>query len=180
MNFKKLSHWLGGYLMMLFLSCNIWAQKPAGTPSVASEAFDKKLEKLLRFSVPVISVQQLQQNPGDYIVFDAREKEEYEVSHIEGAQWIGYDSPDFTVLDAIPSSKKVVVYCSVGYRSEKIAEKLKEKGLSDVYNLYGSIFEWVNKGYPVVNAEGETVSRIHTYNEKWSQWVDNPTFKKVY
>lgn len=180
MNFKKISHWLGSYLMMLFLSCNIWAQKPAGAPSVASEAFDKKLEKLLRFSVPVISVQELQQNPGEYILLDAREKEEYEVSHIDGAQWIGYDAPDFSVLNDIRTSKKVVVYCSVGYRSEKIAEKLEKQGFLDVYNLYGSIFEWVNKGYPVVNSEGEKVSIVHTYNEKWSQWVDNPAFKKVY
>lgn len=180
MNFKKISHWIGGYLMMLLLSCNIWAQKPAGAPSVASEAFDKKLEKLLRFSVPLISVQELYQKPDAYILLDAREFEEYEVSHIKGSHWIGYDDPDFDVLNTLPNDKEVVVYCSVGYRSEKIAEKLKDQGVSKVYNLYGSIFEWVNQGYPVINKAGDTVSKIHTYNEKWSQWIDNPAVEKVY
>ena len=145
MKLRKLFQWLGGYVLMLFLSCNIWAQKPAGTPSVASEAFDKKLERLLRFSVPVISVDQLKEHLNDYILLDARELEEYNTSHITGATWIGYDNPDFSVLDDLPKNKNVVVYCSVGYRSEKMGEKIKDAGFSKVYKLYGSIFEWVIK-----------------------------------
>ncbi|MCB0663255.1 MAG: hypothetical protein KDC24_10980, partial [Saprospiraceae bacterium] len=89
MKLKKVIQLIGGYVLMLLLSCNIWAQKPAGTPSVASDAFDKKLERLLRFSVPVISVEALKGHEQEYILLDAREKEEFDVSHIDGAKWIG-------------------------------------------------------------------------------------------
>jgi rhodanese-related sulfurtransferase len=180
MSIKRIKQWLGGYMLLFMLSCNIWAQKPANAPSVKSEEFDQKLEKLLKFSVPVLGVEALHNNPEEYIILDAREKEEFEVSHIAGAKWIGYDDPDFSELDLHSKNKPVVVYCSVGYRSEKMGEKLKEMGFSKVFNLYGSIFEWVNQGYPVVNEQGKQVSRVHTYNEKWSQWVNNPNIEKVY
>ncbi|MEZ4982079.1 MAG: hypothetical protein R2769_10945 [Saprospiraceae bacterium] len=76
--------------LLFMLSCNIWAQKPADAPSVKSEEFDQKLEKLLKFSVPVLGVEELHAHSNDFILLDAREKEEYKVSHIEGAKWIGY------------------------------------------------------------------------------------------
>jgi len=33
------------------------------------------------------------------------------------------------------------VYCSLGIRSEVIAKKLKKAGYTNVFNLYGGIFE---------------------------------------
>jgi rhodanese-related sulfurtransferase len=44
----------------------------------------------------------------------------------------------------------------VGYRSEKVTEKLQKAGFTQVSNLYGGIFEWVNQGYPIVNQSGAT------------------------
>ncbi len=55
----------------------------------------------------------------------------------------------------IGEESKVVVYCSVGYRSEKIAEKLKAAGYKNVFNLYGGIFEWENQNLPVYDSNGE-------------------------
>ena len=49
-------------------------------------------------------------------------------------------------------SDTIVLYCSIGYRSEKIGEKLVEMGYGHVFNLYGGIFEWVNRDLPVYNA----------------------------
>ena len=113
-------------------------------------------------------------------IFDAREEEEYLTSHIKGARYLGYKKFDEQKLAGVPKNAKVVVYCSVGYRSEKIGERLQKMGFTDVSNLYGSIFEWVNRGYPVVGQNGEPTRRIHTYNAKWSQWVDNDDAEKVW
>ena len=47
-------------------------------------------------------------------------------------------------VEDIARESTIVVYCSVGYRSEKIAEELDKLGFTNVSNLYGGIFEWIN------------------------------------
>ena len=56
---------------------------------------------------------------------------------------------------------------------KKIGEQLQEAGFTKVFNLYGSLFEWANQDYPLENAEGTVTHKVHTYNKKWSQWVDD-------
>jgi rhodanese-related sulfurtransferase len=75
------------------------------------------------------------------VLIDSREKREFEVSHIDNAVWVGYDTFKMKRIKHIPKDQKIVVYCSVGYRSEKIAEKLIKKGYTKVSNLYGGVFE---------------------------------------
>jgi len=74
----------------------------------------------------------------------------------------------------------MVVYCSIGYRSEKIGEKLLRLGYKNVYNLYGSIFEWANEKYQLVGSNGKTTNRVHSYNKSWSKWVTNEEIKTVW
>ncbi|KAA3620759.1 MAG: rhodanese-like domain-containing protein [Bacteroidetes bacterium] len=145
-----------------------------------NENFDKKVNQLLSYTVPVMDVDKLQQLQDDVIILDAREREEYDISHIKGAQYIGYKKLEKDKLTSIPKDTKIVVYCSVGYRSEKIGERLQKMGYTNVHNLYGSIFEWVNRGNPVVDKNEKVTTQVHTYNKKWSQWVDRPQAKKVW
>ena len=111
------------------------------------------------------------------MVLDAREKKEFDVSHLNGAIWVGYD--DFR-LDRVKAEKdgRVVVYCSVGYRSEKIGEKLKKAGYSNVFNLFGGIFKWKNSAYPLVDDTGSETDYIHAYDADWGKWLVKG--KKVY
>ena len=104
------------------------------------------------------------------VFLDAREREEFAVSHIPGAVWVGYDDFDLARTNTFEKDEKIVVYCSVGYRSERIARKLQKAGFTNVTNLYGGIFHWVNEDNQVVDAKGPT-KRVHTYNEKWSKWL---------
>ena len=145
-----------------------------------NKAFDQELTRLLSFSVPTIGVEELRDIQDEVYIFDAREEEEYLASHIKGARYLGYQNFKGQRLADVPKNAKVVVYCSVGYRSEKIGEKLQKLGFTNVNNLYGSIFEWVNRGYPVIGQDGEPTQKIHTYNAKWSQWVDNGEAEKVW
>ena len=164
-------------LLLTNLAC---AQAPVDRPHLADKKFDSKVAQLIDFSVPVISVETLKQNKANYVLLDAREKEEYNVSHIEDARFIGYKDFDDSRLEGVTKDAKIVLYCSVGYRSEKIGEKLQKLGYNNVYNLYGSIFEWVNQGNKVVDKDGNVTQKIHTYNRNWSQWVDEGKAEKVW
>jgi rhodanese-related sulfurtransferase len=167
-------------LNTLFSSFSAVQAQHAKTATCLNKAFDHKVNSYLSYSVPVISVSEAHQKSGDIVFLDAREKNEFDISHITNAHWVGYD--DFQVSRVPKTSKDalVVVYCSIGYRSEKIAEKLIKAGYKRVRNLYGSLFEWVNAGYEVVDKQNKPVKKIHTYNESWSQWVLQPSFQKVY
>lgn len=167
-------------LLFLFFGISACAQAPDNRPDIENPDFDKRLTNLLSFSVPLMGVQELAANKEEIYILDAREEAEYEVSHIPGARYIGYDKFKKKAVSDIPKDAKIVVYCSVGYRSEKIGEKLKKQGFEDVSNLYGSIFEWVNAGNAVENAKGEKIKAVHTYNKKWSQWVIDGRAEKVY
>ncbi len=147
---------------------------------VLNPTFDERLEKLLSFTVPVIDVPEANENADEYIFLDARELEEYQISHIPGARYIGYKKFDEDLLEGISHDDKIIVYCSVGYRSEKIGKKLEKLGYTTVYNLYGSIFEWINCDLPLENQQGISTDTIHTYNKKWSKWVDDKEAIKVW
>lgn len=144
---------------------------------VQSDAYGKMLETLLTHEVNEITVKETIKLSSVQFV-DAREIEEYNVSHIKNATWCGYNTFSFDRLKTLDAKKKTVVYCSVGYRSEQIAIKLKKLGLSHVYNLYGGIFEWVNQGNPVYDNAGNQTQQVHAYDQAWSQWLTKG--EKVY
>jgi len=145
-----------------------------------NEEFDKEIRSWIDFSVPIISCKELSAIKDDesVILLDARELNEYNTSHIPGAKHIGYNKFKKKDLENLDKDSKVIVYCSIGYRSEKIGEKLKDLGFGQVYNLYGSIFEWANQGNQLENKSGETTQELHTYNRQWSKWVDNQAIEK--
>ena len=146
--------------------------------SVGNREYSMMLQKLLKHSVNEVSVNEI--NHSEKVIFmDARELEEYNVSHIKNAVWVGYDKFSQESLKEIPKNSKVIVYCSVGYRSEKIGEKLLEMGFSDVSNLYGGLFEWSNQQMPLVFGQlDEKTTKIHPYNKEWGKWIS--TGKKAY
>ena len=144
---------------------------------VESKAYDLMLSTLLSHSVPEISVQQLSRMR-DVVLLDAREEEEFTVSHIAAAKHVGYNEFDSKAFNAVAKDQPIVVYCSVGYRSEKVAEKLKQAGFKQVFNLYGGIFEWVNQGRVVVNAANQPTENVHAFSTAWGVWLNKGT--KVY
>lgn len=153
---------------------------PPNKPQTLNPEFDKKIASLLRFNVPLISVEELTIQQDSVLLLDAREAEEFRVSHIKGAQWIGYNQFQETSLQTVPKSQPIVVYCSIGYRSEKIGERLQKMGYHNVRNLYGSIFEWVNQGQPVVDSHNQVTNTVHGYNKNWSRWLDDTKINKTW
>lgn len=132
--------------------------------------FDKQLKDLLSFTIPTINCDDLNKDIKKVILLDCREKTEYDISHLKGAIYVGYDNFKASSVANLDKDAAIVVYCSVGYRSERIGERLQRMGFKNVKNLYGSIFEWVNSGYPVVNAKGNT-TKVHGVDEEWAKWI---------
>lgn len=111
------------------------------------------------------------------IFLDTREKEEFEVSHLNGAKWVGYETFSIESLQDMPKNQPIVVYCSIGARSQDIGKRLKSAGYKEVYNLYGGIFHWVNEDNPVYKNDEKT-DEVHVFSRLWGIWLEKG--KKVY
>ncbi|MDO6760918.1 rhodanese-like domain-containing protein [Tamlana sp. 2_MG-2023] len=153
-------------LFILFLSV---------TAGFAQKSLDKLLKKHNNDAVPYITVSELQNTSSEVIYLDARESNEYAVSHLKNAILVGYDFFSIDSLNEIIHEKtsSIVIYCSLGMRSETIGEKLKQNGYTNVKNLYGGIFEWKNNHLPVYNSQDKATDSIHTYSKSWSKWLKN-------
>jgi rhodanese-related sulfurtransferase len=113
----------------------------------------------------------LDDNRAKPLLLDARTLEEYAVSHLKNAQLIPNNLDD--LVAAINFSTPIVVYCSVGYRSAAIARRLQSQGYQNVFNLSGSIFQWVNENRLVYQAE-KPVTKVHPYQKFWQHLLANP------
>lgn len=139
----------------------------------AQESLSELLRKYNNESVPYISVQELAMPKTDAFLLDARELREYEVSHLKDAIHVGYDEFNLTNTTKKLNNKDqmIVVYCSLGIRSEDIAEQLKKEGYTNVYNLFGGIFEWKNKDFKVYDNKNKLTENVHAFSKEWSQWL---------
>ena len=144
----------------------VYGQKPAN--------YDDQVRAMYKNTVELITAAELADEMGgtpDLILLDTRELVEYNVSHIDGSMCVGYNNFSVESLNDTPKDAEIVVYCSLGVRSEQIGEKLREAGYENVKNLYGGIFEWMYHDQTVVNKKGKATDKIHTYDENWSQWL---------
>lgn len=146
-----------------------------GSAMLVQTEFDAMAIKYGKGKAPFIKPEKLEEwtNGAEEIcIIDTRENKEFRISHIQGAHCTGYDNLSLNYVEKnFPKNAKIVCYCSVGYRSAKVAEKLIKKGYKNVYNLYGGLFNWVNKGFAVVDAKGEETKKVHAYNKEWGKWL---------
>ncbi len=155
-------------LLLMASALPVQAQQ-SNRPELSSQRFQWTLKKLLSHSVPEIGVEQARQQQ-DALFLDAREPEEFQVSRIPGAQFAGYEQFDMEPWLQTDKNQPIIIYCSVGYRSEKVAEQFLAEGFSQVHNLYGGIFEWVNRGYDVWDEQNQPTDKIHAYSKSWG-WL---------
>lgn len=162
-------------ILLIFIGANFCSV--AQDIKVENTAYRLLLKTLLSHSVPEISVIDLSKKNNSVLLLDAREPKEYQISHLKGAKLVGYEKLDLSSLKNTAKNQPIVVYCSVGYRSEKVAEQLIQQGFTNVRNLYGGLFEWKNQNQPVVNETGQT-DEVHAYDKTWGIWLKKG--KKVY
>ena len=145
---------------------------------VKNKTFNFFLKTILTNKVKRISVEEVIKSKVNYTFVDAREVNEYNVSHLKNSVFVGYNNFSMDGLKDIPKNKPIIVYCSVGKRSENIAAKLKENGYNNVSNLYGGIFEWVNEDHPVYDLQNKQTMNVHAFNKFWGRFIDKGN--KVY
>ena len=104
----------------------------------------------------------------DLLLLDVRDPEEYAVSHLQDAQPAPSKDEALKALQGAPSDQRIVLYCSVGYRSSELAQFLMKKGYTEVYNLEGSIFAWANEERPAYRGK-ERVQVVHPYDRVWGR-----------
>lgn len=126
--------------------------------------------------VPVMTVEQLHQRMSadpapEMLLVDTRSAAEYEVSHLPGAVHAQSAAAVLKLLADRERPVPVVLYCSVGVRSAKVAKNLLASGVEPVSNLKGSIFEWANRGLPLRRGE-QTVQTVHPFNSRWGSLLD--------
>ena len=118
-----------------------------------------------QLSTAELAIWRSQDKKSQPIVLDARTPEEYRVSHLADARLVPH-SLDELDRENINYETPIVVYCSVGYRSSRVARCLQSLGYKNVFNLSGSIFEWVNENRPVYH-QGKPAIEVHPYNKFW-------------
>ena len=111
-------------LPLLFISCQGQTSKEIQT--IDAKSYAEKLKAT--------------ENPQ---LLDVRTPEEYSTEHIGSAVNVNWNGDNF-VADAskYDKSKPIFVYCKVGGRSAKAADKLAELGFKEIYNLDGGIMKW--------------------------------------
>ncbi len=106
------------------------------------------------------------------LILDVREPIEYNVSHLGGALNITSKEELLKTVESLEQNRPIVLYCSVGYRSSKMALFLINEGYPNVYNLEGSIFAWANEGRKIYHGKRET-DKVHPYDKIWGRLLKN-------
>lgn len=99
----------------------------------------------------------------EVLFVDVRPPEERSVSMIPGAV------AEEQFLNNLEQYKDHIIigYCTISYRSGKLAQELITKKGITMYNLRGGLLAWVHDGGKVVDQKGET-KRVHVYGRKWN------------
>jgi rhodanese-related sulfurtransferase len=97
---------------------------------------------------PVLFREEMQKanNP---VLVDVREFFEYKKSRIRNAVNIPSSGNVEYSIDTIAKNSNLFIYCTSGFRSNKIARLFAEKGFVNVFSLEGGITAWKKEGLPV-------------------------------
>lgn len=156
---KSLLHFL---IVIILLPISACGQK--------TDSLDEELKTLYKRTVPLIQMEKAAR-ASSATFLDTREPEEFEVSHLPKARNVGYDDFKLSSVSKISKQDTIIVYCSVGYRSERIGEQLQKAGFKHVFNLYGGIFNWKNNDGKIIDSSGKPTEKVHTYNKDWSRFL---------
>ena len=80
-------------------------------------------------------------NNASIMILDVREPAEYAFGHIPGAVSIPLGQLEER-LNELPQNKEIYVICRTGTRSGLAAQKLAEKGFSNVWNVVPGMSKW--------------------------------------
>jgi rhodanese-related sulfurtransferase len=120
--------------------------------------------------VPQVTTDQLaarlEEGEASLLLLDVRGSAEFAVSHLPGAVPTR-SAADIAALIHQRAPAETILYCSVGFRSSRLAHLLARRGVGNVANLEGSIFQWANEGRPLCQGD-KPVTHVHPYSARWA------------
>ena len=164
------------FATLLLLVQTAWTTQAPEKRPVAEERWTETL-RFVRESfpdVPQLSTERLAEllaENADVVLIDARSKAEFETSHLQDAVRAKSVRKARRAITQRGDEPIVVVYCSVGYRSSRLAQRLRAQGIENVFNLEGSLFKWANENRAVYRGSAR-VRRVHPYDEDWGELLD--------
>ena len=119
-----------------------------------------------------ISLHQLSMDINDsgYTIVDVRTPEEQNVSIIAGA----IDQVSFERNQADYQNQKIIVYCTIGYRSGFYTRLLRKNGF-DAYNLSEGVLGWTHINGRLLDHKGQPTKQVHVYSRPWNLGVEHYT-----
>ncbi|XP_077168151.1 uncharacterized protein LOC143824607 [Paroedura picta] len=166
------------------------------TPSEMRSLAIQWIEKLFP-EVQLVGTETLQQwmeeKPSELLILDTRTAAEFEISHMPGAVLAAAEGPALQELlkaqlmqDHNRGRRRIVCYCTVGYRSSIAAQLAKEvlpqestekpATSLDVYNVQGGLVKWATERRQMVDHQEAPTQVVHPYSPIWSKLLD-PEFK---
>lgn len=111
--------------------------------------------------------EKLKKTPNAQVV-DVRTLSEYKKGHLQNAVNIDWNADDFAEKAAtLDPSRPIFVYCLSGPRSAAAAEKLKEMGYSEIYEMKRGMMDWRSKNLPEVKSAAATQGMsLQQYNDE--------------
>lgn len=160
--------WAMGFLILLVFFNNPIVN-PAGAESLRDAQRKVKIEALYAdyeqrmHGVKSLSAEEILQlaDRKDLIFVDIRKPQEQAVSMIPGA----ITEAEFKRNAALYRKRMIIGYCTIGYRSGKLARKLKKQNILMI-NMRGGILAWLHAG-GTVQQDGKPVNQVHVYGKKW-------------
>jgi rhodanese-related sulfurtransferase len=142
-------------------------------PGVSLSAVEAAVSR--RFPVPEITAADLAARlpAGGVVLFDVRERDEFETSHLPGAIHLPPDTDPaaFAVHAAGLNGRVAVFYCSVGVRSglmtQRVAALARQAGAAEVFNLRGGVFRWRAEGRALAAPGGGVTGEVHPFDDGW-------------
>lgn len=118
---------LSALLILSLAACTMpWDDKSEGYTQISYEEAKKIMDE-----------------EDDIIILDVRTQEEFEGGYIKGAiLFPSQDVNEETAKEKLPDKdQKILIYCSSGGRSKKVAQQLADMGYTNVYE-FGGLNSW--------------------------------------
>lgn len=78
----------------------------------------------------------------NFVLVDVREKDEYNIGHIEGSKLIPLSQFADKALLELKPDQDIVIHCHHGGRSQRACEFLAGQGFATLANVSGGIHAW--------------------------------------
>jgi len=105
-----------------------------------------------KFQTPAISASGLaarQVTSEVPLVVDVRPNSEYKSGHVAGAVNIPFDRMEKHLDELRRAENGIVLYCTMGKRTQKAEQTLLDHDIQNIYHLAGGLGAWRQGGYPI-------------------------------